>query len=153
MTFKKVILINTASALLYGVIICPIIAVIFYTASGTGPASAGSGFMEGLYPALRFSLITGFIFGSIFAAVLAFLLRPFSSIIIFRDKDNLLRSLNIAVSRINYKLYKHDDDFFIFKENKNRLAEITVRLKNRKAIIYGHFNKVKYLKKNLPGCS
>jgi len=148
-TFRKVVLINISAAFLYGVIICPIIAVIFYAVSGIGSVGVESGFIEGLYPVIRFGFIVGAIFGFIFAFILGMLLRPFKGIVSFRNEDSFLSDLNAIVNRLNYRLDSHNKDLFVFKEKKSRFANLSVRVKNNNAIIYGHFNKVSYLKKYL----
>ncbi len=141
-------------AFLYGVIICPIITFIFYIGSGgTGVRDSGLGFMEGLYPVIRFGLIIGVLFGFIFAVITGMLFRPFKSIVFFRDEDSFLSALDMAMGRINYELYKRDGVSYIFREKRGKLAGISVMIRDNKAIIYGHFNKVKSLKKYLSGQS
>lgn len=151
--FKKVVLINMGAAFLYGVIICFVFMIIFYAISRINTTDAAPGFTEGLYIVIRFSLIVGAIFGFTFAAILGMLYRPFRSIVFFRDEDNFLSALNLAVARISYKFSKQENNYYIFREKKNRLADIRVRIDDNKAVIYGHFNKVKNLNKYLLGQS
>jgi len=115
--------------------------------------STAPGFIEGLYTVIRFGLIVGALFGFIFAIILGMLYRPFRSIVFFREEDNFLAALNAAVVRINYKFSKQDNNFYIFREKKNKLADIQVRIDDSKATIYGHFSKVKNLNRYLPGQS
>ncbi len=147
--FKKVILTNMIVAFLYGIIICPLIAIIFYALSTLGPGHAEPASMSGLYPVIRFGLIVGAAFGFIFAVILGMLFRPFKSAVFFKNEDNFLSVLNIAINRINYELDKRDSNLYVFREKRNRLASISVRIKDNNAVIYGHFNKVTYLKKYL----
>ena len=150
---RKVILINMCVAFLYGIIICPIFAILFYAISRIDSQSTTAGFVEGLYPAVRFGLIVGALFGFIFAVILGMLYRPFRSVIFFRDEDNFLSALSTAMVRINYELKSQDNNLYIFKEKKGRLASISVSIGDNKAIIYGHFSKVKNLKRYLLGQS
>ncbi len=151
--FKKIILINMGVAFLYGIIICPIIVVIFYAVSRAGFQNVKLGFVEGLYSVIRFGLIIGALFGFVFAVILWMLFRPFRSIVFFRDEDNILSALNTVMGRINYELDRQDNNLYIFKEKRGRLAGISVRIGDNKAIIYGHFSKVTNLKKYLSGQS
>lgn len=145
--FTKVILINIGIAFIYGIIICPVISVIFYAVSGTGPGSTESGFTGGLYPVLRFGLVAGAILGFIFAVILGMLYRPYKSVVYIKDENIFLSSLNAAIGRINYELEKKDKNLYIFEEKKNTLAKILVRIKDSNAVIYGHFNKVAFINK------
>ncbi|MFA5015470.1 MAG: hypothetical protein WC549_08020 [Actinomycetota bacterium] len=147
--FKKVILINMGAAFLYGIIICFVLMTIFYVISRINSMSAEPGFTEGLYTVIRFGLIAGALFGFIFAVILGMLYRPFRSIVFFRDEDNFLSALNRAMDKINYELDKKYDNSYIFREKRDKLAVISVRIGDNKAIIYGHFSKVTNLKKNL----
>ena len=151
--FKKVILINMGAAFLYGIIICFIFMTIFYVLSRVNSLNTAPGFIEGLYTVIRFGLIVGALFGFIFAAILGMFYRPFRSIVFFRDEDNFLSALNAAAARINYEFNKQENNSYIFREKKNRLADIRVRIDDNKAIIYGHFSKVKNLNKYLLGQS
>lgn len=149
--FKKVILINIIAALIYGVIICPIITVIFYVLSGTGPGGAGQGFARGLYSAVRIGLAAGAAFGIVFAIIMGMLLRPYRKVIYIKDEDIFLSRMNMALDRINYELEKRENNIYIFKEKGNRLAKILLRIKDNNAVIQGHFNKVIFLSKYLTG--
>jgi len=149
--FTKVILINISAAFIYGIMICIIFMVIFYVLSGVGPGSIEGGFARGLYLAARLGLIVGIIAGLIFAIILGMLLRPFKRVVYIKDENIFLSVLNIAISGINYELEKRDDNLYIFKEKKDRLAKILVRIKENNAVIYGHFNKVVFLSKYFSG--
>ena len=150
--FKKVIIINMSMAFLYGAIICLVFMTIFYIISRMGSRDATQGFVEGLYTVIRFGLIVGSLFGFIFAVILGMLYRPFRSVVFFRDKDNFLSALNAAMVRINYQ-FSRQDNSYIFMEKKDRLANIRVSIGDNKVIIYGHFSKVKNLKRYLLGQS
>lgn len=147
--FNKVILINMSVALIYGILICPIITVIFYALSGIGPGGSGQGFAGGLYSATRLGLVVGAAFGLVFAIILGMLFRPYMRVIYIRDENIFLSKMNIALDRINYKLEKRDKNIYIFKEKRDRFARIFLRIKDNNAVIQGHFNKVIFLSKYL----
>lgn len=152
--FKKVILINMGAAFLYGIIICFVLMTIFYVISRINFMSAEPDFIEGLYTVIRFSLIAGVLSGFIFAVILGMMYRPFRSIVFFRDEDNFLSALNGAMDKINYELdKKYDNSSYVFREKRDKLAVISIRIGDNKAVIYGHFSKVKNLKDNLSGQS
>jgi hypothetical protein len=149
--FNKVILINVSAGLIYGVIICPIITVIFYVLSGIGPVSAEHGFVEGLYSAVKLGLAAGAAFGLMLAIILGILFRPYKRVIYTRDENIFLSKMNIALDRINYELEKRDNNIYIFKEKRDRFARILVRIRDNDAVIHGHFNKVIFLSRYLTG--
>ena len=147
--FKKIIIINVAFTFLYGTIIGPMLAVILFAVLGGGIREMQMDFFESIYQAVKFGLIVGISFGFILAIILGISLMPYKSTIGFRDKDYFLSRMNTAISRINYEIDVYDDDLYIFKEKRGRYANILVEIENNRAIISGHFNQIRNLKKFL----